>query len=180
MACTMEIKCYKTQPNPFCQASKVSSPARQHKLCRLRAEPSRAHVAGTGRQGCAPYRHYLVFVARPLAVLSQAFQRLVDQRYVFLIDIQTKKSKPTSCASTDAVQELQRFTHQVVVGLVVLAAKEILQHVTVGAGRKKERNHTNWCSDHSVLLSLSTRNCIAWYIALISLEPHYREPGQTI
>lgn len=92
---------------------------------------------------CTSQTHYLVFMAGPLAVLGQAFQRLVDQSYVFLIYVQTKKSKPTSCASTDAVQELQRFTHQVVVGLVVLAAKEILQHVTAGAGRRKEINHTN-------------------------------------
>lgn len=66
--------------------------------------------------------YYLVLVARPLTVLGQTFQRLVDQRYVFLIYIQTKKSKSTSRASTDTVQKLQRLAHQVVVGLVVLAA----------------------------------------------------------
>lgn len=66
--------------------------------------------------------YYLVLMARSLTVLGQTFQCLIDERYIFLIYIQTKKAKSPSCASTDAVQKLQCLTHQVVVGLVVLAA----------------------------------------------------------
>lgn len=65
---------------------------------------------------------YLVFVAWPLTVFGQTFQCLVDQRYVFLIYVQTEKPKSSSCASTDAVQKLECLAHQVVVRLVVLAA----------------------------------------------------------
>lgn len=61
-------------------------------------------------------------MAGPLAVLSQTFQRLVDQCHVLLVYVQTQQPKSPRCAATDAVQELQGLTHQVVVCLVVLAA----------------------------------------------------------
>lgn len=70
---------------------------------------------------------YLVLVARPLAVFGQALQGLVDKGYVLLVDVQSEKTKASSCAPTDTVQKLQCLTHQIVVGLIVLATKEILQ-----------------------------------------------------
>lgn len=65
---------------------------------------------------------YLVLVARPLTVLGQTFQCLVDERDVLLVYVQPKEAKSTGRAPTDTVQKLQRLAHQVVVRLVVLAA----------------------------------------------------------
>lgn len=86
-------------------------------------QPNRAGAQGE-RGGCISqlWIHYLVLVAGPLTVLSQTLQRLVDQCHVLLVYIQPQKSKSSSCAATDTVQELQCLTHQVVVCLVVLAA----------------------------------------------------------
>jgi len=161
------------KPNPLCRASKGSSVVRHHQSVRPRAQPSRAHARRReeGRRFAPRWMLYLIFVARPLAVLGQTFQRLVDQRDIFLVDVQTKQSQPASCAPTDAVQELQGLAHQVVVGLVVLAAKEILRgecRSREGRGRKQQTNR-RW--DRHVLLSSSTCSCTAGRIALISPEP---------
>lgn len=66
-------------------------------------------------------------MARPLTVLSQTLQGLVDKSYILFIYVQSEKTKASSCAPTDTVQKLQCLTHQVVVGLIILATKEILQ-----------------------------------------------------
>lgn len=70
---------------------------------------------------------YLVLMARSLTVFSQTFQGLVDKCYVLLIYIESKKTKASSCASTNTVQKLQCLTYQIVIGLVILATKEVLQ-----------------------------------------------------
>ena len=70
---------------------------------------------------------HLVLVAGTLAVLSQALYSLVDECHVLLIDVEPQKAEAPCGTAADAVQELQRLTHQVVVILVVLAAKEVLR-----------------------------------------------------
>lgn len=135
-----------------CQASEASSAASQPESGGVGAQAQQSTRSGCREKGrCFPqlWRHYLVLVARPLAVLGQTLQCLVDQRDVFLIDIQTKKSKSTSCASTDTVQKLQRLAHQVVVCLVVLAAKEILwgKRQSRERGRKKKKRKQNIQTD---------------------------------
>ena len=70
---------------------------------------------------------YLVFMAGALAVLCEALQSLVDERDVLLVDVQSQQAETPCGAAADTVQKLQRLAHQVVVVLVVLAAKEILR-----------------------------------------------------
>lgn len=65
-------------------------------------------------------------MARTLAVLGQTLQSLVDEGYVLFVYIESEKTKTASCASADTVQKLQRLTYQIVVGLVILATKEVL------------------------------------------------------
>lgn len=83
-------------------------------------------------------QNYLVLVARPLAVLSQTLQGLVDKSYVLLVDVESEETEAPGCAPTDAVQKLQCLTHQVVVGLVILATKEILQRGMRGQRQREE------------------------------------------
>lgn len=71
---------------------------------------------------------HLVVVARSLAVLSEAFEGLVDEANVVLVDVEAEKTQAAGGAATNAVQELQRFAHQVVVRFVVLVPQVILQH----------------------------------------------------
>lgn len=71
--------------------------------------------------------NYLVLMTRPLTVLSQTLQGLVDKRYVLFIYVQSEKTKASSRAPADTVQKLQCLTHQIVVGLIILATEEILQ-----------------------------------------------------
>lgn len=66
-------------------------------------------------------------MAWSLTVFGQTFQGLVDEGDVLFIYIEPEKTKTSSRASTNTVQELQRLTHQIVVGLVILATKEVLQ-----------------------------------------------------
>lgn len=73
-------------------------------------------------------------MTRPLAVLSEALQSLVDEGHVLLIDIEPQQAETSCGAATDAVQELQSLTDQVVVVFVVLTAKKVL---------KRERE--SWC-----------------------------------
>lgn len=66
-------------------------------------------------------------MARALAVLSDALQRLCDQVHIPFINVETQQPQASCGAAADAVQELQRLTYQVIVGFVVLVPKEILQ-----------------------------------------------------
>ena len=59
-------------------------------------------------------------MAGALAVLGQTLQRLVDEQHVVFVDIEAQQTQAARSAATDAVQELQALTHQVIVGLVVL------------------------------------------------------------
>lgn len=70
---------------------------------------------------------YLILMTRALAVLSDALQRLFDQIYVPLINVETQQPQASCGAAADAVQKLQCFTYQVIVSFVVLVPKEILQ-----------------------------------------------------
>lgn len=79
-------------------------------------------------------------MAWSLTVFSQTFQGLVDEGYILFIYIEPEKTKTSSSASTNTVQELQRLTHQIVVGLVILATKEVLQLGSAqNGGAKSER-----------------------------------------
>jgi len=62
----------------------------------------------------------LVLMTWTLAVFSQRFQRLVDEGDVSLGDVETEQPESTGRTATDAVEELQRLTDDVVVGLVAL------------------------------------------------------------
>ena len=53
---------------------------------------------------------------------------MVDKKCVGLIDVKAKKAEAAGRAATDTVQELQRLTDNVVVGLVALTAQEILRN----------------------------------------------------
>lgn len=68
----------------------------------------------------------LVLVAGPLAVLGQGLQGLGDESHVVLVDVEPQQPQPARGAAAHDVQELQRLTHQVVVGFVVLAPQEVL------------------------------------------------------
>lgn len=70
---------------------------------------------------------YLVLMAGALAVLCQTLQSLVNEGHVLLVDVQPKQTETPCGAATDTVQELQSLTHEVVVVLVVLTAKEVLR-----------------------------------------------------
>ena len=74
---------------------------------------------------------HLVLVAGPLTVLCDGLQGLPHQVYVALVDVQPQQAEAPRGAAADAVQELQRLTHQVVVGLVVLVAQVVLQGRTI-------------------------------------------------
>ena len=69
---------------------------------------------------------HLGLVAGPLAVLGDGLQSLDDQVYIPLVDVEAQQAQAPRGAAADAVQELQRLAHQVVVGLVVLVAQEVL------------------------------------------------------
>lgn len=69
----------------------------------------------------------LVFMAGTLAVLGDGLQGLANQVHITLIDVKAEQAEASCGASTNAVQELKSLAHQIVVGLVVLVAKEILK-----------------------------------------------------
>lgn len=73
---------------------------------------------------------YLVFMAGTLAVLGDGLQGLANQVHVVLINVKAKQAEASCGASTNTVQELKSLTHQIVVGLVVLVAKEVLKAKT--------------------------------------------------
>ena len=63
---------------------------------------------------------YLVFMAGSLAVLSEGDEGLGDKVNIALIDVEAEETQTTRCAAADTVQELQRLTHQVVLGVPLL------------------------------------------------------------
>lgn len=73
---------------------------------------------------------YLIFMAGTLAVLSDGLQGLANQVHVTLINVKAKQAEASCSASTNTVQELKGLTDQIVVGLVVLVAKEVLKAKT--------------------------------------------------
>lgn len=70
---------------------------------------------------------YLVFMAGTLAVLGDGLQGLANQVHITLVNVKAEQAEAPCGASTNAVQELKSLAHQIVVGLVVLVAKEILK-----------------------------------------------------
>lgn len=66
-------------------------------------------------------------MAGALAVLGNGLQSLANQVHVTLINVKAEQAQASCGASTNAVQELKGLAHQIVVGLVVLVAKEILE-----------------------------------------------------
>lgn len=70
---------------------------------------------------------YLVLLAGALAVLGERLQGLSDQVDVRFVDVEAQQAQASGGASTHDVQELKSLTHQVVVGLIVLAAQEVLE-----------------------------------------------------
>jgi hypothetical protein len=68
----------------------------------------------------------LVLLAGALAILCERLQGLGDEAHVALVDVEAQQTQASCGAATHDVQELQCLTYQVVVGLVVLAAKEVL------------------------------------------------------
>ena len=65
-------------------------------------------------------------MARPLAVLCEALQGLVDEGHIALIDVDSQQSQAPRGAATNTVQELQRLAHHVVMGAAVLMAQVVL------------------------------------------------------
>lgn len=90
---------------------------------------------------------YLVLVAGALTVLSEGLQGLDDKAHVVLIDVKPQQPQATGGAAAHDVQELQCLTHQVVVGLVVLGAQEVLQS-TEGWTWHRSRREAEACTDH--------------------------------
>lgn len=82
---------------------------------------------------------YLIFMAGTLAVLSDGLQGLANQVHVTLINVKAKQAEASCSASTNTVQELKGLTHQIVVGLVVLVAKEVLKAKTKKTGQSAVR-----------------------------------------
>lgn len=68
----------------------------------------------------------LVVMTRPLAVLRQAGQGLVDEADIIFVDVQTQKSKTARCAATDTIEELQCLPHQVVCRLTVHLVSQVI------------------------------------------------------
>jgi len=65
-------------------------------------------------------------MTRTLTVLRQSFQSLVDKSYIDVGDVEAEQTKSASRAATDAVQELQRLTDNVVIVFVALRSQDIL------------------------------------------------------
>lgn len=83
--------------------------------------------------GTAPTAH-LVLVAGALAILGEGLQGLDDEAHVVLVDVEPQQPQTARGAAAHDVQELQSLAHQVVVGLVVLAAQEVLKSTGGGGG----------------------------------------------
>ena len=61
-------------------------------------------------------------MARSLTIFSEALQSLVDQREIRLVDVKSEQTESPGRAAADAVQELQRLAHQIVICLVILSS----------------------------------------------------------
>lgn len=81
---------------------------------------------------------YLVFMAGTLAVLGDGLQGLANQVHVALINVKAKQAQASCGAPTNTVQELKSLTYQIIVGLVVLVAQEVLK-----AQKKKKKKRMN-------------------------------------
>lgn len=62
-----------------------------------------------------------------LAVLRQALHCLVDETNILLVDVEAQQAQASGGTATNAVQELESLTHQVVVVLVILVSQKILK-----------------------------------------------------
>lgn len=78
------------------------------------------------RHHCHHEAAHLVLVAWALAVLCEGLQGLDDEAHVVLVDVEPQQPQPSCRAAAHDVQELEGLTYQVVVGLVVLTAQEVL------------------------------------------------------
>ena len=71
---------------------------------------------------------HLILVTRPLAVLGQTLEALVDESHIGFVDVQPKQTQATGGTAANAVEKLQCFMHQVVICLtVVLLANVVLE-----------------------------------------------------
>ena len=67
-------------------------------------------------------------MARPLAVLCESGQGLVDEVHVVLVDVETEQAETPGGAAADAVQKLQSLTHKILrISTVGLGPQVILQ-----------------------------------------------------
>lgn len=71
--------------------------------------------------------YHLVLMTGTLAVLRQALHRLVDETNVLLVDVEAQQAQSPGGTAANTVQELERFTHQVVVVLVILVSQKVLK-----------------------------------------------------
>ena len=53
-------------------------------------------------------------MTRPLAVLSEGIEGLVDEGHITLVDVESQQAQAPRGTATDTVEELQRLTHHVV------------------------------------------------------------------
>ena len=60
-------------------------------------------------------------MAGPLAVLCECDERLRNEVDVALVDVEAQQPQAPRGAAADAVQELKGLTHQVVLGVTLLA-----------------------------------------------------------
>lgn len=112
---------------------------------------------------------YLILMARALTVLSDALQRLFDQGHVPLINVKAQQPQASCGAAADAVQKLQRLTHQVIVGFVVLVSKEILQRdffLKLSLDQFKVRSYLEANCGPSYLVKMISNNYYGWNYCL--------------
>lgn len=69
---------------------------------------------------------YLVLMTGSLAIFCQCLQSLGDEGHVVFIDVEAQQAQPSCGTTTHNIQKLQGFTHQIVVGFIVLTAEEVL------------------------------------------------------
>lgn len=65
-------------------------------------------------------------MAGSLAVFCEGGQGLVDEVHIALVDVQAQQAQATGGAATDAVQELQGLTHQVLGVLAVGLCPQVI------------------------------------------------------
>lgn len=62
-----------------------------------------------------------------LAVLGETLNGLIDESHILLVNVEPQQTQASCGTATDAVKELQRLAHQVIIVLVVLTAQEVLE-----------------------------------------------------